>query len=167
MEALKSLTFKPTIIKDKFGEFILVREYDHRKDKDSLMRMYLDLDPSCRCLGLPPNTKEGLKKWIEYLAKEGFSIIAECNNRIVGHLAIVPNKSGNAEMVIFVHQDYQNRKIGQQMISLIIEYCKKAGYRGIFAITCKDNLRAVYVYRKMGFKIIDDSCEYDMYLRLT
>jgi len=168
MEVLKNLKFKPTIIKDKLGNFILIREYNHDKDRDNLIKMYLTFDPSCRCLGLPPSTKEELERWIDYLAKEGFSIVAEQDGKIIGHLAIVPDKKGQVvDMSIFVHQDYQNRKIGQQMISLIIEYCKMVGYKGIYAITCKDNLRAVHVYKKLGFKIIDDSYEYDMYLDLT
>ncbi|RLI00417.1 hypothetical protein DRO30_05815, partial [Candidatus Bathyarchaeota archaeon] len=126
------------------------------------------LEPENRCLGLPPATREELEKWIEYLAEEGISIVAEYNNKIVGHLAVVPDKNGEyVDLSIFIHQDYQNRKIGQQMIALIIEYCKQLGFKGIYAVTCKNNLKAVHVYKKLGFKIIDDFYEYDMFLDLT
>ncbi|MEM4645483.1 MAG: GNAT family N-acetyltransferase, partial [Archaeoglobaceae archaeon] len=123
-------------------------------------------DPDYRCLGLPPLTRNAIENWIDYLGKEGFSIIAEKDGKIVGHLVIVPDEKNRVDLTIFIHQDYQNRGIGQEMMKLIIDYCKKVGFDGITLVTERTNLRAIHVYKKLGFEVVAPYCEYDMYLPL-
>ena len=52
------------------------------------------------------------------------------------------------------------------MMRLIIDYCKKAGFKGIMLVTERTNARAIHVYKKMGFKILAPYYECDMYLPL-
>ncbi len=158
--------FKPVVIKDKLGEEILIREYVHEKDREKLIHMYETYDPNYRCLGLPPLSRTAIENWIDYLAENGFAIVAEKDGRIIGHLVIVPTEDNKVDLTIFIHQDYQNRGIGQEMMRLIIDYCKKAGFKGIMLVTERSNARAIHVYKKMGFKVVAPYYEYDMYLPL-
>ncbi|MET1124505.1 MAG: GNAT family N-acetyltransferase [Archaeoglobaceae archaeon] len=159
--------FKPVVIKDRKGEEILIRKYEHEKDREKLIEMYETFDPEQRCLGLPPVTREGIERWIDYLAENGFSIVAEKDGRIIAHLTIVPTEDcRNVDLTIFVHQDYQNRGIGQEMMKLIIDYCRKCGFDGITLVTERTNYRAIHVYKKLGFKIVAPYYECDMYLPL-
>ncbi|MEM0353586.1 MAG: GNAT family N-acetyltransferase [Archaeoglobaceae archaeon] len=158
--------FQARIVKDKTGEEILVRQYDHEKDREALIEMYVNYDPDYRCLGLPPLTRSGVETWIDYLAKNGFAIVAEKNGKIIGHLVIVPDDRNRVDLTIFVHQNYQNRGLGQEMMKLIIEYCKKAGFDGITLVTERTNSRAIHVYKKLGFEIVAPYHEFDMYLSL-
>lgn len=159
--------FEPVAAKDKFGNDCLIRKYEHGKDREKLIEMYLSFDHSQRCLGLPPVSKEGIERWIDYLAKSGFGIVAEVDGRIVGHLVIVPTEDGkNVDLTIFVHQDFQNKGIGQLLMNLIIDYCKRAGFEGITLVTERTNSRAIHVYKKLGFKIVAPYYECDMYLSL-
>ncbi len=158
--------FEPVVIKDKRGEEILVRQYDHGRDREKLIHMYETYDPDYRCLGLPPVKRDAIENWIDYLAENGFSIVAEKDGRIIGHLVIVPTEDNKVDLTIFIHQDYQNRGIGQQMMKLIIDYCKRAGFDGIMLVTERTNMRAIHVYKKLGFKIVAPYYECDMYLPL-
>ncbi len=158
--------FEPVVVKDKKGEEILIRQYNHEEDREKLIEMYETYDPDYRCLGLPPISRRAIENWIDYLAEYGFAIVAEKDGRIVGHLVIVPTEDGKVDLTIFIHQDYQNRGLGQEMMRLIIDYCKKAGFKGIMLVTERTNARAIHVYKKMGFKILAPYYECDMYLPL-
>ncbi len=152
------------VFRDKLGEEIVVRPL-LPADRDKLIEMYRTLSPENRCLGLPPQSREALENWIEYLVSNGFSLIAECGNRIVGHVAVLPS-NGNADLTIFVHQDYQNRGIGQFMLEQVIRFCRSAGFKGVTLVTEKRNVRAIHVYRKLGFRFVSSVCDCDMYLPL-
>ncbi len=153
-------------VKDRKGEKILIRQYDHEKDREKLIEMYETFDPDFRCLGLPPISRRAIENWVDYLAEYGFAIVAEKDGRIVGHLVIVPTDDNKVDLTIFIHQDYQNRGLGQEMMKLIVDYCKKAGFDGIMLVTERTNARAIHVYKKLGFKIVAPYYECDMYLPL-
>lgn len=163
---LKLPPFDSVGIKLKNGEELIIRKYDHCKDRIKLIEMYLDYDPKFRCLGLPPTNREAIKSWIDYLGENGFTIIAEKENKIVGHLVIVPSERNEVDLTIFVHQNYQNLGLGQEMMKLIIDFCKKAGFNAITLVTERTNARAIHVYRKLGFEIVAPYYEYDMRLSL-
>jgi RimJ/RimL family protein N-acetyltransferase len=117
-------------------------------------------------LGLPPLTRQAIENWVDYLASNGFAIVAEHEDRIVGHLVIVPTEDNKVDLTIFIHQDFQNRGMGQEMMRLIIDYCRRAGFDGIMLVTERTNSRAIHVYKKLGFKVVAPYYEYDMYLPL-
>jgi len=158
--------FESVYVKDRKGEKILIRQYDHEKDREKLIEMYETFDPDFRCLGLPPISRRAIENWVDYLAEYGFAIVAEKDGRIVGHLVIVPTDDNKVDLTIFIHQDYQNRGLGQEMMKLIVDYCKKAGFDGIMLVTERTNARAIHVYKKLGFKIVAPYYECDMYLPL-
>ncbi|RLI79700.1 GNAT family N-acetyltransferase, partial [Archaeoglobales archaeon] len=39
-------------------------------------------------------------------------------------------------------------------------------YKGMMLVTERTNVRAIHVYKKLGFKVVDPYLEYDMYLDL-
>ncbi len=159
--------FKPVVFKDRMGDTILIRQYDHSKDRENLIKMYETFSPENRCLGLPPSTRIGIENWVDFLAERGFAIVAEIDGKIVGHCVIVPTEDGSiADLSIFVHQDYQDRGIGQEVLKNMIEYAKNAGFKGITLITERSNERAIHVYKKLGFRVVNPEYEYDMYLPL-
>lgn len=158
--------FEEIKITDRKGDTVTIRSF-RKKDRDKLVEMYLTFSPDNRCLGLPPTTRGAIENWIDFLVENGFNIVAEHDGRVIGHLAIVPTKDGKkVDLTIFVHQDYQNRGIGQEMLKLIIDYCKKIGLEGIMLVTERTNAKAVHVYKKLGFNVVDPHYEYDMYLSL-
>ncbi len=159
--------FNPIIFKDRRGCNVILRQYDHSKDREKLIEMYESFSPDNRCLGLPPSTRIAIEKWVDFLAERGFGIVAETNGRIVGHCVIVPTEDGRkVDLSIFVHQNYHDRGIGQALLRSIIDYAKKVGFEGITLVTERTNTRAVHVYKKLGFRVVNPEQEYDMYLSL-
>ncbi|RLI77803.1 GNAT family N-acetyltransferase [Archaeoglobales archaeon] len=144
---------------------IAIRVYDSGKDREDLVRMYKAFSPAERTLGLPPESEEEIERWIDFLSSNGLSIVAEMDGRIVGHLAIVPEGEA-AHLTIFVHKDFQNRGIGQKMVSAVVEMCRDAGYERIIVTTDRNNMRAIHVFEKTGFFVKSVGFEYEMHLPL-
>ena len=167
MIELAQFRFGEIKIKDKKGYEIIIREF-RREDREKLIEMYLTFDPCQRCLGLPPVTREAVEKWVDDLNSKGISIVAEFDGKIVGHLAIVPYGDSSVDISIFVHQDYQNRGIGQGMLRSAIDFCKRCGFKCITLATELNNRRALHIYKKLGFKKLNVyGCELEMYLPLN
>ncbi len=144
---------------------ITIGIYDGEKDREPLVKMYKAFSPSDRTLGLPPESEEEIRRWIDFLSSNGLSIVAEMDGKIVGHLAIVPDGEA-AHLTIFVHKDFQNRGIGQRMVSAVVEMCKDAGYERIIVTTDRNNMRAIHVFEKTGFFVKSVGFEYEMHLPL-
>ena len=159
---------EPIEFRDKLGELILIRPYDHSKDRNKLVEMYVHFDPADRCLGLPPLTKEGIERWIDYLEENGCNFIAEHRGRVAGHIAVIPlNNMGDVEFDIFIWRPYQGRGIGQELMRYVVEFCRRMGFRGIYVMTECSNLRAKRLFKKFGFVTVsEDTDECHMYLRL-
>ncbi|WP_144060462.1 GNAT family N-acetyltransferase [Archaeoglobus sulfaticallidus] len=164
---LDSIEFKEFTARDKIKEPFTIRKYIHEEDREKLIQMYENFDPSLRCLGLPPITRVAIENWIDYLAKNGFALVAEKDGRIIGHVVIVPTEDGKkADITIFIHQDFQNRGVGQILMKTMIDLCRKIGFDGIMLVTERTNARAIHVYKKLGFEVVSPYIEYDMYLDL-
>lgn len=159
------MDFEPVIFKDKFGREITIRAYDI-KDREALIQMYENYNPEDRSLGLPPVGRKAIERWIGYLEEKGFSIVAEHQGRIVGHLAIVEdeNNPGIVDLAIYLAREYQNQGIGTQMVKSIIEFARKKGYKKITLVTDRLNWRAIRVYKKCGFQTVLAS--YELYMEL-
>ena len=159
---------KPIEFRDKLGEPILIRPYNHKTDRNGLVEMYVHFDPEDRCLGLPPLTRECIERWIDYLVENGCNFVAEHNGRIVGHVAVIPlNNQREVELDIFVWRPYQGRGIGQELLRYAIEFCRQKRFRGIMVATDCSNLRAKRLFRKFGFITINEGLgDCYMYLKL-
>ena len=159
--------FEPVVFVDRKGDRVVIRRYVHDRDRENLIHMYETFSPDNRCLGLPPSTRIAIEHWVDYLAERGFALVAEIDGRIVGHCSIVPTEDGKkVDLSIFVHQDYQDRGIGQKLLRNMIEYARKVGFDGIMLVTERSNERALHVYRKLGFQVVNPEYEYDLYLPL-
>ncbi|MEM0301545.1 MAG: GNAT family N-acetyltransferase [Archaeoglobaceae archaeon] len=163
------MEFKTINFKDKKGREIIIRAYESKKDREALVNMYVNYHPEDRSLGLPPVGRKAIENWISHIEKNGFSIVAEHDGKIIGHLAIVEDEKnpGVVDLAIYLAREYQNQGIGTQMVQAIIEYAKNRGYKKITLVTDRLNWRAIRVYRKCGFQTVLASYELYMELPLT
>ncbi len=143
---------------DKRGDIIFVTIFVP-EEREKLIEMYEGYNPEKRCCGLPPLTRKGIEMWIDGLHKNGYGFIAKLGERIVGHIAAVP--AGNeAEFAIFIHQDYEDRGIGSELIRFASKFLKERGIKKLKAVTERTNRRAVETYRRLGFEISGRESEY-------
>ncbi|MBR5539116.1 MAG: GNAT family N-acetyltransferase [Clostridia bacterium] len=108
--------------------------------------------------GLPFTVQEEA----EYLlhlenSKDGIMLLAKDNGKIVGNASLsrFPRRmSHRGEISVTVLKDYWNRGIGGQLLGKIIEFAKANAFDIIDLQVRNDNLSAIHLYEKFGFKTI-------------
>jgi len=103
-------------------------------------------------MGLPPAREANRHKWITGIVEEWFNVVALLENRIVGHAALDRPVSGKSrEFMIFVHQDYQNKGIGQALTFSMLDAAKVMDCERVWVVVENLNRIAVTVFKKAGF----------------
>jgi len=57
------------------------------------------------------------------------------------------------EFDIVVHDDYQGQSLGTLLTQHMIDLARERGLRKVYLKTSTQNIRAIHVYKKMGFRI--------------
>jgi ribosomal protein S18 acetylase RimI-like enzyme len=145
---------------DKLGNEITIRPYGD-SDIEKLKKMYSEFDDLC--IGVP---KDYVDIWLKCIT-DGFSIVAEIDERIVGHAVVVPIEENDAALSIYISEEYQSKGLGKRMVEILIDYCRVMGYRGIRIVTDRNNTKAISFFKKLGFNILRVGFGYEMYLPLA
>ncbi|MCK5149083.1 GNAT family N-acetyltransferase [bacterium] len=145
--------------------------------KDMLYESIFQADPNKTIPREVINIPE-IKNYIENFGqkKEDYCLVADYNNKIIGAVwvrILADEIKGygyvndeTPEFAISLYQEYRNQGIGTQMMRKMISYLKNKGYCQTSLSVQKDNY-AVKMYKKLGFKIIDENEEdYLMLLKL-
>ena len=138
-------------IQDKLGRTICLRLFEEG-DFKSLCKMYDEFEPMGKAMGLPPAQEDTRYRWITEIVEEWFNIVALSEDRIIGHAALDRPLSAKArEFMIFIHQDYQNRGIGQAMTFSMVNAAKVLDCERVWVVVENLNRIAIAVFRKAGF----------------
>ena len=131
--------------KSRVSEFV-------EDERENLVKMYLNFDKSRRCCGLPPVKREMIESWIDYLNKRGYMFIAKHGDKVIGHVVAIPENS-HAEIAIFIHQDYEGKWIGTELIRFMEKILKDRGIKKFVAVTEEANRSSVKLHLALGFTI--------------
>lgn len=138
------------------------------EDLQTLLEMYRTFSPRPASQGLPPEDPETCKNWVKTLLKKGENTLAWREKRIIGHVSVIPDgprKSG--ELVIFVHQNDQNRGVGTELMQFSLAELDRLGFELVWLTVRLLNFIAIKLYTKLGFEFCDtDSYERVMAIRL-
>jgi len=150
----------PLSFTDEAGRDIDIRPFDG--ETDALEEMYWTLDPADRSQGIPPRNEERLISWVETLTDEGLNLVAWHGDRAVGHAVLMPMGDGRWELAIFVHSDYQEARIGTQLLGCLFGYGKDHGVERIWLSVERHNNVALNLYESMGFERLAGRSEFKM-----
>jgi GNAT superfamily N-acetyltransferase len=142
----------------KNGDLIFITSYVP-EERENLIEMYENFSPEKKCCGLPPTRRDLIEEWIDGLEEEGYMFIAKHRERVIGHIAAVP-KGERAEFAVFVHQEYEGRRIGLELIKFAESALKDGGIRKLEAVTERTNTHAIHLYKNLGFKVVDSDALY-------
>lgn len=86
----------------------------------------------------------------------GYIFMAEYDTIIVGCFSFIPHKKGYFELgKMAVHQDYQGKGVGKQLLTYAIAIAKEHNWKGIILYSSTKLPIALHIYRKQGFKDIE------------
>lgn len=138
----------------KNGKALRLEPY-RPENREALVAMYASMSPEAIKWGLPPYDRPRIERWTSDLTNR-IILVARLEERIVGHLQLfrIPDerRKGVTELFIYIHQDFQNLGLGTKMMKKAIELAKERGFHRIGLTVVADNLRAIKVYEKVGFK---------------
>lgn len=105
----------------------------------------------------PGVTLEEEKEIFKNSTSKNFFLIAELEGKIVGSCSISTNEKRLrslhfGELGIVVLKDYWGLGIGYYLMLTTIQLSKEAGLRKINLDTRIDNMKAISLYKKLGFK---------------
>ncbi len=90
-----------------------------------------------------------------YLEKEpDFGIVAEINGTIVGYIRIHPHYDSAWLGGLYVHSEYRGRRIGRTLLQEAFTRIKSLGGKVTYIDVHLDNVSAIRLYEKLGFKIM-------------
>lgn len=102
--------------------------------------------------------KEEVEKINNYVNKTISNQIFEyknivLNNIVVGSFLVTKNENGLLLDEIFIEEQYRNKRIGTSIIKGVISKANNNVYLWVY----KDNIKAVDLYNKLGFKIKEET----------
>lgn len=146
-----AIIFSSQPITDKLGRTVFLRTFEEG-DFKALSEMYDEFEPKEAAMGLPPAQVLNRHSWITGIVEEWFNIVAISEDRIVGHAALDQPVSGKSrEFMIFVHQNYQNRGIGQAMTVSMLDAARVMDCERVWVVVQNLNRIAITVFKKAGF----------------
>jgi RimJ/RimL family protein N-acetyltransferase len=141
------------ILKD--GSKVLVSAYK-AEDFEGVVKMFASLSSEALRWGTPPYTREVIGWWTQDL-ENSIILVAHFQNRIVGYCMVHgnprPRYRGMRELMIYLHQDFQDKGLGTAMTSMAVRLAREQGVHRLSLEVVSDNKIAIHVYEKVGFKI--------------
>ncbi len=136
------------------------------EDIDPLVEMYRAFEPENRAQGIPPSVDHRCRSWLKTLFAEGYNIIAEGGDQLVGHVVYTPVDDPKPELAVFVHPTYHNRGIGTELCKQAAAAAISAGCTELMLHVEQKNRPAIAVYERLGFEIVDGEYGLEMVLLL-
>ena len=142
---------REVVLKD--GRRVRLRTYEP-SDLDALVSLYASLSAETLRWSLPPYDRQKIERWTSDLPNK-IILLALSQDRVVGHLLITIFQSlrfkGIGELIIYLHQEFQNAGLGSAMIAESISLARMRGLHRIGLSVVADNQKAIRLYENMGF----------------
>jgi ribosomal protein S18 acetylase RimI-like enzyme len=79
------------------------------------------------------------------------------NSDVAGFLLLMHRENNTAQLRYFLLQpDYRGIGLGKKLMDLYMDFLKKCGYQSAFLWTTHEQAAAAALYKKYGFKLMDE-----------
>jgi len=142
--------FNPVVAQTRTGRSLTVHAF-RVEDFAALTQMYKDFKPKRVAQGLPPPDVPRIAQWLDGLQQKSQALVALDGTKVVGHVILCPMPAGAVEFTIFVHQDYREEGLGTAISRLALDWALRMGFSRVYLTTELTNIRALRLFRKLGF----------------
>jgi len=142
-----------SVFADRVGRRLRICRLGQR-DLEPLCAMYRSFGPDQRSFGLPPRRPEQVGAWLETLFHRDVQLIAKAGARVVAHAAWVRDTPRRAEVLVFVHPDFQGAGLGRKMLAAVIVLARFMAVRSLWAEVENRNVPMIHVNGALGFHTV-------------
>jgi acetyltransferase len=123
------------------------------QQRDLLVEMYDRFETLGAALGIPPVEEEQRREWIQSALSHEMNLAAFLHTgAVIGHCFLVADKTGSAELAVFVRQEYRRRGVAAALVKTVLEWGNEAGLRRVWTLTGSENTAALRLQAKFGFR---------------
>lgn len=142
------------VLRSKDGLTVDVREY-RPTDRENLERFYDEFEPKRTAQGLPPSGIDRVRRWLDSILEAGLHLVALNEGELIGHAFVVPTgRDGIGEYAVFLRHDVRGRGIGTELNRTVLDWGKRAGWKGFWLTVEPHNRAAIRSYEKVGFHFV-------------
>lgn len=150
---------------DRQGTPLLVRPYESG-DFEGLVELYATLDEATQTMGIPPDRRGRIRRWLDDLIEKGRHLLAR-DDRVVGHVCFAPTDTPDPELLVFLDDGYHGRGIGDELVRQAIAHAAHGEYESLTLTVSKENRRAISLFRSFGFSVVErNPADFEMSLSL-
>ncbi|MGQ0813766.1 MAG: GNAT family N-acetyltransferase [Gemmatimonadota bacterium] len=145
-------------LRDRQGRPFRVRDIELPADRGQLERMYASFLPKRAAQGLPPETADAIRRWLDRILAGGVHLIVELNGSVCGHGLLMPMaRNHETELANFTHQSIRGRGIGTALNEVLVARARAEGFERVWLSVEPANIPAMRSYAKAGFRTIGSS----------
>ncbi|MRJ45168.1 GNAT family N-acetyltransferase [Idiomarina loihiensis] len=136
-------------------------------EDESLDRIYRYLVDVNKDFTPPLSKRVDVKRYAQKLSLSAINLFVSLDGNDVAHAAFYANdrvKSQSFLTSISVKREVRGQGIGNALMKEVILRVKLAGMKKIFLEVDSSNMNAVQLYMKMGFRFLDDSDSFMVFL---
>lgn len=153
-----AVSYDPVIWLDKAGRSIRFQVVS-ANERSALVGFYMAFEPKAVYQGLPP-LADRVEMWLDGLLDGWANLGAFHQHQLVGHAALDSvGESAVSEYLIFIAPDYQNQGIGTALTQYAMDLAHWARGQKVWLVVQNSNLRAIKVYRRVGFHFTEPFAE--------
>ena len=89
---------------------------------------------------------------VSEMFKDYYNIVFD--DKIIGSILLKDIQEGKSIDEIYIEKEFRNNGIGTDIIMKVV---KKSNNKNIYLWVYKENIKAVSLYKRLGFKIIDEA----------
>lgn len=144
------INYDPVLKTDKKGRSIKCR-FLSRDDRSALVDFYQAFEPKAVYQGLPP-VADQIEPWIDSLLSQWINLGAFYQDRLIGHCALdTIGEKAVSEYLIFISPGFQDQGVGTALTQYTMDLARSSHGHQVWLTVQNSNLRAIKVYRKVGF----------------
>jgi RimJ/RimL family protein N-acetyltransferase len=128
-----------------------------RNDREVLAEMYRGFEPLGAAHGLPPTNEERRIDWIDGACLLGQQINLGAFSPagdLVGHCFLAVSGIHEAELAIFVRQEYRRQGIGSDLVKRALQSATQEKLQRVWALVGVEDLRVQRLLTRNGFRFL-------------